>query len=220
LDYQPDAASHGRIFEGLRRFLRKQFGQPTGLAGRLAGRVMANSASNQERSEWTLSLLDIQAEDRVLEIGFGPGLAIEIASRLTPRGFVGGVDHSPVMVEQAARRNAVAVAAGRVVLRQGSAGDLPTWDQPFDKIFTINSIHFWEDPVASLRVLRGMLKPGGSLAVTLQPRSRHAEPGAEHRIAAELAAKLKAAGFTGCRTEICNTPDVTAACVIGSNAGR
>lgn len=217
LQYQPDGKQHGKMFGAARKFLRAQFGQPTGIVGKMTGWIMANSVSNQERSDWTLSLLDIQPTDRILEIGFGPGLAIEIAAKLAPRGFVGGVDHSDVMVGHATKRNATAVAEGRVVLRQGSASQLPKWDKPFDKIFTINSIHFWEDPVASLRELRGMLRAGGTMAVTLQPRSREAEQGSEEKIARELMVKLEAAGYKDCRFELCRTENVTAACVIGKN---
>jgi trans-aconitate methyltransferase len=59
-----------------------------------------------------------QPADRVLEIGFGPGIAIaELADRAT-RGHVYGIDHSQVMVQQAsqprgagANRDATARAA-------------------------------------------------------------------------------------------------------------
>jgi ubiquinone/menaquinone biosynthesis C-methylase UbiE len=58
-------------------------------------------------------LLDVRPTDRVLEIGFGPGLAIaELARRIT-RGRVYGIDHSAVMVRQAGKRNAAAVHAQR-----------------------------------------------------------------------------------------------------------
>ena len=64
------------------------------------------------------------------------------------------------MVRQAGRRNAEAIRAGRVELRLGSVSSLPTFSQPFDKIFTINSIHFWHDPVECLKSLRMALKAG------------------------------------------------------------
>jgi len=47
-----------------------------------------------------------------LEIGVGPGLAVELASREVPEGFVADVDHSSAMIQQAKKRNAAAIARG------------------------------------------------------------------------------------------------------------
>src|SRR6187551_3753374 len=58
-----------------------QFGHPRGAAGNVAGWVMAHRPSNRQRNRWVASLLDVQPTDRVLEIGFGPGLAIAELSR-------------------------------------------------------------------------------------------------------------------------------------------
>src|SRR2546429_2505757 len=142
-----------------------QFHQPHGLGGRAAGWVMAKRASNRERNIWTVGLLDVQAQDRVLEIGFGPGIAIQEFARRATSGLVVGVDHSEVMVQQARKRNAAAVSAGRVDLRLGSADSLTAFDPPFYKIPHFNSLMFWDDPVARLNELHDLLRPGGPLAI-------------------------------------------------------
>jgi hypothetical protein len=46
-----------------------QFGHPRGMAGSVAGWVMARRPSNRQRNRWVVSLLDVQPTDRVLEIG-------------------------------------------------------------------------------------------------------------------------------------------------------
>jgi ubiquinone/menaquinone biosynthesis C-methylase UbiE len=199
----------------IRPFLRAQFGQPSGWFGRIAGRIMERDKGNNERIRWTLSLLDLREGDRVLEIGFGPGVAIEQVMRTASRGFVAGVDHSDVMLRLANRRNAAAVRRGQVALQLASASQLPSYDQPFDKIFSINSIHFWEDPVECLRRMRALLKPGGLIAITIQPRSRTATDDTTHVIGRELMAKLEAVGFTNCRLEIRNIKPVAVACALG-----
>jgi ubiquinone/menaquinone biosynthesis C-methylase UbiE len=178
---------------------------------------MARSASNKERSHWTISLLDIRRNDRLLEIGFGPGIAIELASKIAKEGFVAGVDHSAVMVQQASKRNAAAIREGRVELRFGSVSNLPTFDQPFDKIFTINSIHFWTDPIERLKELRALLRPGGMIAVVIQPRSRSATDTTARLVGEELVVDLEHAGFVNCRLEIKQIKPVSVACAIGTN---
>jgi ubiquinone/menaquinone biosynthesis C-methylase UbiE len=217
LTNQPDQGTSRWPLVGLiRPFLRAQFGQPRGMVGAIAGRLMARDKSNTERIRWTLSLLDLKPEDRVLEIGFGPGIAVEQASRIASDGFVAGVDHSDVMLRQAVRRNARAIDDGRVALRLASAAQLPQFDGPFDKIFSINSIHFWENPVESLRGLRELLKPSGLIAVTLQPRSRTATDETTRIIGEELVGKLERAGFSRCRLELHAIKPVVVACALGS----
>jgi ubiquinone/menaquinone biosynthesis C-methylase UbiE len=176
---------------------------------------MARTRSNYERAEWTISLLGIKPGDRILEIGFGPGIAIELASRLAVNGRVVGLDHSEVMIRQAAERNAAAVRDGRVQLHLGSVAELPQFDEPFDKVFTINSIHFWEDPEQRLKELRRVLKPGGMIAVVLQPRSRGGTAATTSLIGDELAVRLRSAGFTQVTIDIKQTRPLPVACVRG-----
>ncbi len=216
LEHRPGSENHGRFVQTIRRLLRAQFGQPTGLLGNVAGRIMACTPSNRDRIHWTISLLDVKPHDRVLEIGFGPGVAIELVSKIATGGFVAGIDHSEAMVRQASKRNAKAIGCGRVVLRVGSASNPPVFDELFDKIFTINSFHFWSNPVECLKELRKLLKPGGLIGVTLQPRSRTATDATTAIIGEEIAANLERAGFSHCRLEIRKTTSVSVACALAN----
>src|SRR5262245_62112757 len=85
-----------------RSFLVRQFGQPSGVPGAIAGWIMATRRSNRERNRRTIELLGIRPGDRVLEIGFGPGLALRWALEKVGSGLVVGIDPSPVMHRQAA----------------------------------------------------------------------------------------------------------------------
>jgi SAM-dependent methyltransferase len=217
LKRQPDESSRGWLFRTVRRHMRCQFGRPTGFWGNIAGRIMARTQSNNERIHWTLSLLDITPRDRLLEIGFGPGIAIELASGMATEGSVAGVDHSRVMLRHATKRNYKAIRQGRVALHQRSVSNLPDFDAPFDKIFTINSLHFWTEPVERLKELRLLLKPGGLIAVTIQPRAHNATDETARMIGEEIVADLQCAGFSRCRLELRKMAPVSVACAIGMN---
>jgi SAM-dependent methyltransferase len=215
---QPDHGERGgALLRAVKRVLRAQFGRPSGWIGTLVGRIMVGTPSNLERTEWTVALLDVKPSDRVLEIGFGPGLAIELLASQLPRGFVAGIDHSEVMVRQASKRNAEAIREGRVSLQVGSASAPPAFSQPFDAIFTINSIHFWNEPEQCLAGLRTLLRPGGRVAVTLQPRSHNATDETARIIGEELVATLERAGFSECRLHVRPFKPVAVACVLGVN---
>ena len=86
------------------------FGHPRGLLGRLGGVIMARST--RQCNAWTLSLLDIGHDDRILEVSFGPGALIQALAARATEGFVAGVDLSPIMLQQASRRNAEAIRGG------------------------------------------------------------------------------------------------------------
>jgi ubiquinone/menaquinone biosynthesis C-methylase UbiE len=178
-----------------------QFGRPHGVGGHLAGWVMAHRSSNRERNRWVVSLLNVQPTDRVLEIGFGPGLAIETMSRLATCGKVYGIDHSAVMVRRASRRNRAAIRAGRVDLRLASADNLPAFDRPLDVVLAVNSMGFWSDSAACLKELRRRLRPGGQIAVASQPRCPGATSETSRQAAREIEVALTAAGFTPARVE-------------------
>jgi len=218
LEHQPDSGEKQRLWvQQIRRVLRTQFGRPTGLLGKAAGVIMARRPSNNDRIHWTLSLLNVQPRDRVLEVGTGPGVAIELLSKIATAGFVAGIDHSDEMIAQSVKRNRVAVQAGQVFLRQSAASHPPQFDKPFDKILTINSIHFWNDPVACLRNLRSVLRPGGVMAVTLQARTRSATDETTEILGKEIAAKLKEAGFSHCEVAMKKTAPAAMTCVLATN---
>jgi SAM-dependent methyltransferase len=105
------------------------------------------------------------------------------------------------MLRQARSRNASAVRAGRVDLRLASVERLPAFDEPFDKIMAVNVIGMWPQPVERLTQLRRLLRPGGRIAIAMQPRSPGATDETAARRGAEIATQLAAAGFTQIRQE-------------------
>ena len=198
--------------------LVRQGGHPRGVAGRITGWVMAHRSSNRQRNSWVVSLLDVQPTDRVLEIGFGPGLAIaELSRRVGPSGHVYGIDHSDVVLRQATKRNAASIQAGRVTLTLGSVEHLPSaLAGPFDVILAVNSLGFWPVPEERLADLRRRLTPGGRIAIASQPRCPGATRNTSLDAADKITALLQAAGFTQTRTEILDlNPPVV--CVLAVN---
>ena len=165
---------------------------------------MAHRSSNRRRNAWAVSLLDVQRNDRVLEIGFGPGVAVRELAGLAVDGYVYGLDHSEVMLRQAAKRNAEGVRRGRVELRLGSVERLPAFDMPFDKILAVNAMQFWDQPVEPLVELRRLLRSGGRIAIAFQPRGPGATDDVATKTGLELAAALRDAGFSGVRLETLN----------------
>lgn len=193
-----------------------QFGHPRGLAGRAAGWVMAHRPSNRQRNTWVVSLLDVQPTDRVLEVGFGPGLAIAELARRATEGCVYGIDHSNLMLHQATKRNATAIRAQRVELVHTSVDRLPSFNGPLDAILAVNSVGFWPNPAQQLHDLRSRLHPGGRIALATHPRCPGATKDTTAQAAQELQDLLNQAGFTNTRVHTLNL-DPPVACVLATN---
>lgn len=136
----------------------------------MAGWVMAHRPTNRARNSWAVSLLEVQPTDRVLEVGFGPGLAVAELARRATQGHVYGIDHSEVMLLRASRHNAAVIQAGRVELVHASVERLPSFGEALDAVLVANSVGFWAEPTERLRDLRAALQPGGRIALVSQPR--------------------------------------------------
>jgi len=149
-------------------YITSKLGRPTGIVGALLAWRMARA--NAFPNELTLDALELRPTDHVLEVGFGPGAAITKAAERAAQGFVAGVDFTQEMVEMATRRNRRYVEAGRVELRCASMEALPYPDERFDKLYTVNTIYFWQDPAACLREARRVLKTGGTIGIGLRAK--------------------------------------------------
>lgn len=170
------------------------------------------AVKNRERSEWVLSRLNLDEDDRVLEIGFGSGADVRRAAFRA--GYVAGVDPSRMMLAQARRRNRTAVDAGRVDLRLGAMPELPFATDGFDKAFSINSFQFWPDKVAGSRELRRVMKPGGGVVIAVQPRNSGATEADARKTGDDIAGALTAAGFSGVQVVFRAMKPVSTACAI------
>src|SRR6201993_3968599 len=165
------------VVRALDRDVIGQGHHPRGAAGSVAGWVFAHRPSNRQRNGWVVSLLGVRPTDQVLEIGFGPGVAVAELVR-AGAGHVYGIDHSAVMLRQASRRNAAAIRAGRVTLINAPVDQLPAaLDGPFDVILAVNSLAFWPAPAERLAELRRPPAPPRRTALACPAR----RPGATAR---------------------------------------
>ncbi len=194
-----------------------QFKRPNGVLGRMAGWIMANRPSNRERNRWTVSLLEIQSQDVLLEIGFGPGLGVQLASQKASTGLVAGIDYSETMLTQALKRNRSAVEQKRVALKLGSVEDLPSFDRSFDKIFSANVVQFWPDPIENFKALRMLLKSEGTIATTFMPRNKGANKSDSLRMKKKIVSDMAGAGFVNIHVETLPMNPAPAICVLGQN---
>ncbi len=108
----------------------------------------------------TIAMLDIAPDDRVLDVGCGTGFATEGLLEVVDE--VHGIDQSPHQLDQAYPKFG---KRGPVRFYLGDAERLPFRDDSFDVVWSSGSIEYWPDPVATLRELRRVARPGGQVLV-------------------------------------------------------
>ncbi len=111
------------------------------------------------RSE-AIGMLDIDADDRVLDVGCGTGFATE--GLLEEVDTVHGLDQSRHQMEKAFAKFG---KHDRVRFYRGDAERLPFKTDSFDVVWSSGSIEYWPNPVTALREFRRVLVPGGQVLV-------------------------------------------------------
>jgi SAM-dependent methyltransferase len=97
----------------------------------------------------------IGADQRVLDVGCGPGALTSELARRVGASDVTAVDPSPGFVEAARERNP------KVAVRRAEAEQLPFDDDSFDAALAQLVVHFMADPAAGLREMRRVTRGGG-----------------------------------------------------------
>lgn len=110
--------------------------------------------------------LPLRSGDRVLDLACGDGTySLWLAERVAPTGSVIGVDIAPAYLD-VARRQAAASRYGQFVRFQiGDVRGLPFADDEFDLVWCAHSLYSLPDPLAALREMRRVTRPGGVVAV-------------------------------------------------------
>ncbi|HZZ04790.1 class I SAM-dependent methyltransferase [Paraburkholderia sp.] len=191
MNASPDAA--GDFVANLdESVLLPQLGCPSGEIGVAVGDMLERT--NLAIIDASFDLLDLHANERILEIGLGNGG--HIASVLDQAAGLRytGIDLSPTMIAEARRRNAAFVRDGRVWLETADVMSLPFAAGLFDKAIAINTTYFWPGLIAALKETRRVLRAGGVLVIAaVTPEAAAEMPFAKYGFTVDNAAALEAA---------------------------
>jgi ubiquinone/menaquinone biosynthesis C-methylase UbiE len=147
----------------------KQLRQPHGAAGIKVGIIMNNG--NEVLYDFTLSSMQIEENESILEIGFGNGKFFNKLFSKAGNLTIAGIDYSETMLKEACEKNQASIASGKLALQQANSDRLPFADNSFDKVFCINVVYFWNDPQKHLEEINRVLKPGGKFFATIRSKS-------------------------------------------------
>lgn len=149
--------------------LAAQLRCPDGEIGVKLGHTM--NMSNLSIILHSLNHLYIQAHDNLLEIGYGNGGLLGYILSLAKHLHYTGVEISDTMHQEAQAQNQPYIAAQLAHYQLYDGTHLPFDEPVFDKIFSVNTIYFWQQPVALLASICQVLKRDGHLCLTFCDKS-------------------------------------------------
>ncbi len=148
------------------KILAQNLANPEGEKGIEIGEMM--NATNIGMTLESIQALLIEDNEHILEIGHGnAGHVKSILNRAQNIRYT-GIDISETMHSEAKKLNEAFKDQVDFVLYDGE--NLPFEDKTFDKIFTVNTVYFWKQPVDYLNEAYRVLKKTGTFVLTFGQR--------------------------------------------------
>lgn len=125
--------------------------------------VVQDHARRTAQDSAAFLLPHIQANHTILDVGCGPGTITADLAALVPQGHIIGSDAVESVLDQA-RQYASSRGLTNITFQKVDANDLPFQDNSFDIVFCHQVLQHVKDPVAILKEMRRVAKPGGLVA--------------------------------------------------------
>jgi len=147
----------------------RQLSNPDGETGIKTGERM--NLSNAHMIGRGIESLNIKENEFVLEIGPGNGSHVNDILLIAGGINYSGVDISETMIAEAEKLNQNFIEDGTVSFSLSDGNSLPFSEKSFDKIVTVNTVYFWQNPVAYGQEVLRVLKPGGIFSLVFSDKS-------------------------------------------------
>jgi SAM-dependent methyltransferase len=143
----------------IKNLFASQFKKPGGLFGNYFSNLMENG--NSRNYVVLINDLNIQPNDKILEIGYGPGTGIRLILEKCNSCFIHGIDFSKLMYRKASEQNRKSIFDKKVKLFLGDFLSFPIEPDYYDKVYCLNVIYFWDDLQIPLQKIKSALKSNG-----------------------------------------------------------
>lgn len=144
--------------------LAKQSRKPSGWLGKIILQPMFVK-SNADLNQFILELMAIQANEQLLEVGFGPGELLFQLCQRNPSVQFTGLDFSSLMLQQASLHTQRFIKSGQLSLVEASSDNIPFDNFSFHQVVCANTLCFWQSPEPHFKEVLRVLKPGGKFVM-------------------------------------------------------
>ncbi|WJS96220.1 class I SAM-dependent methyltransferase [Flavobacterium johnsoniae] len=144
--------------------IASQLKHPSGEKGIEMANMM--NETNINMTKHSIQNLNISNENRILELGHGNAGHVEFLFELAKDIKYYGLEMSELMFQEARQINRNFVSQKQAFFSLYDGNTIPFEAELFDKIFTVNTIYFWEKPEELLSEMYRVLKPNGNFCLT------------------------------------------------------
>lgn len=127
--------------------------------------VAMMNISNKGMTESAISALSLSANENVLEIGPGNANHLEYLIQQAESLTYTGADISPLMIEEASKINASFINNNQANFILTAPDKLSFAPNEFNKIFTVNTLYFWQNPQQFLNEVYRILSLEGTFVL-------------------------------------------------------
>ena len=149
--------------------LAKQLGNPEGEIGIEVANMM--NATNIGMTKHAIESLNLDANDVVLELGHGNCGHLPFLMNQADNLKYFGLEISELMQQEAIKSNQSYLKNNSADFRLYNGTEIPFDNESFDKIFTVNTLYFWQNSDFLLNEIYRVLKPNGVSALTFADKS-------------------------------------------------
>jgi len=144
--------------------IASQLKHPTGEKGIEMGNMM--NETNINMTKHSIQNLNISKENKILELGHGNAGHVEFLFEQAENLKYYGLEMSELMFREARQINRNFVSQKQAFFSLYDGNKIPFEDESFDKIFTVNTIYFWQEPQKLLLEIYRVLKANGNFCLT------------------------------------------------------
>ncbi|AOC94237.1 Phthiotriol/phenolphthiotriol dimycocerosates methyltransferase [Flavobacterium anhuiense] len=144
--------------------IASQLKHPSGEKGIEMANMM--NETNINMTKHSIQNLNISNENRILELGHGNAGHVEFLFEQAEKPKYYGLEMSELMFQEARQINRNFVSQKQAFFSIYDGNTIPFEDGSFDKIFTVNTIYFWQKPEELLSEIYRVLKSNGTFCLT------------------------------------------------------
>ena len=144
--------------------IASQLNNPNGVKGIEISNMM--SETNAVMTSSTIDSLQISNNDSILELGPGNGSHLsQILNKSLAVKYV-GLEISELMQKEAMKINQNYIDHHQATFCLYNGNTIPFANDTFDKVMTVNTIYFWQNPNEFIKEIYRVTKPNGIVSIT------------------------------------------------------
>ncbi|GHV72162.1 SAM-dependent methyltransferase [Spirochaetia bacterium] len=147
------------MFKKFVEYVGKNFGNPNGIGGKISTKIM--NIINQKQYNAVLENINLKPNNIILDIGFGNGYLLNKLFKQNNNITIYGIEISKDMLNKVKQKYMEKINNGSLKLFLENISKTSFEKSTFDKIYTVNTVYFWNELDKCFSEIKNILKPNG-----------------------------------------------------------